>query len=492
MLYWFHSLRAASRRLLLRGGLAAAVAGSSAGLAQGQVRVLFVGNSYTLGNFEPVLTYNRANVIDENAGWPSGDPRYEDPDGGPAGPWSGIPGIFKKFTTQAGLNYEVHLEAIGGAILQDHHTHALGIIRQSQWDQVVLQERSTVPVPVARGGQPALFNDYAARLEQAVHIVNPAARLYLFQTWARADFVEFSNQPYTGSTLEVMTQDLHAAYFQLAAANGNFAAVAPVGDAWLRAIQTGVALRDPFSPPAGRLNLWASDNHHASKWGAYLSACVLFGQLTGLDPRTLGPAEQAAVDLDIAPPRAVALQAVAYQQLSGGTPLPVALVSVAAQRLAAGVQVRWATASESNNARFEVQRSANGSSFATVATVPGKGTTTQPATYACLDQRAPAGQLYYRLRQVDFDGTATFSPVVAVAEAPPEPALFPNPARELVVLAGPAATAYRVRTPLGQLVAQGRLANGTATVPLAGLAPGCYLIELQSADGWVVRRLEKY
>ncbi|MBJ6110378.1 T9SS type A sorting domain-containing protein [Hymenobacter sp. BT523] len=491
MLHLRCSWRAATRRALLRGGLAAALAGGFIGPARGQVRVLFVGNSYTHGAYDPVLTYNRAGIVDENAGLPPGHPRYEDPTGSVPGPWSGVAGIFKKFTTQASLNYEVHLEAISEVTLQYHYNNALPIIGQSKWDGVVLQEQSLLPLPVARGGQPAVFADYATRLEQAVHAANPAARVYLHQTWARADLVEFPNQPYSGSTVDVMTQDLHAAYYQLAAANGRFAGVAPVGDAWLRAMQAGVALRDPFGPPAGRVNLWAADNSHPSKWGAYLNACVLFGRLTGRDPRTLGPTEQAAIDLDIAPPAATALQTIAYQEVFGGTPLPVTLTAFAAQRLATGVQLRWATASEHNNARFAVQRSPDGTRFATVAAVPGRGTTAQPATYSTLDATAPATPLYYRLQQVDGNGAASFSPVVAVAESSPGPGLFPNPAQEGVLLWAPAATAYRVRSARGQLVAQGILAGGAATVGLTGLAPGIYLVEFQVGKRWVARRLSK-
>ncbi|UOQ96691.1 T9SS type A sorting domain-containing protein [Hymenobacter sp. 5317J-9] len=484
-------MRAAGRRLLLRGGLAAALAGGCVGVARGQVRVLFVGNSFTHGAYDPVLTYNRTAITDENAGLPPGHPRYEDPTSSAPGPWSGVAGIFQKFTAQAGLNYEVHLEAINEVTLQYHYANALSVIAQSKWDCVVLQEQSILPLPVARGGQPTVFADYATRLEQAVHAANPAAQLYLFQTWARADLVEFPNQPYSGSSVDVMTQDLHASYYQVAATNGRFAGVAPAGDAWLRAMQAGVALRDPFSPPAGRLNLWAFDNFHPSKWGSYLNACVLFARLTGRDPRTLGAAEQAAADLDITPPAATALQAIAYQQVIGSTPLPVTLTAFAAQRQPAGVQVRWATASENNNSHFDVQRSTDGTRFETVATVPGRGTTAQPATYTTLDAATPPGPLYYRLQQVDAGGARSFSPVVTVGEASRGPGVFPNPAREQVLLSAPTATAYRVRCARGQLVAQGTLMGGGATVGLSGLAPGIYLVEFQEGNRWVRRRLCK-
>ena len=72
-------------------------------------------------------------------------------------------------------------------------------------------------------------------------------------------------------------------------------------------MRAGVARRNPYSPAAGLLSLWNVDHFHSSKWGSYLAAGVLFAQLTGRDPRTLGRAEQAAADLGISPPVAVAL-----------------------------------------------------------------------------------------------------------------------------------------------------------------------------------------
>ena len=294
----------------------------SAALAQAQTRILFVGNSFTHGYVAPVLNYNAAAVTDENYTQLPGSPRYES-DG--SGPWGGVPGIFKKFADQAGLAYTVHMEVINGVPLEYHYDNALSVIQQSRWDRVVLQELSTRPLPTNRGGDPALFFDYSTRLEQAVHSVNAAAKVYLFETWARADLTYLANQSYAGLPIDAMAADLHDAYYLAATQNGRFEAVAPVGDAWLRAIQAGVAMRNPYTPTAGQLDLWASF-FHASKWGSYLSACVLFGQITGVDPRTLGAAEQAAADLGIGPTDATALQRIAYEQLNAaGTPVQYAL-----------------------------------------------------------------------------------------------------------------------------------------------------------------------
>ena len=454
--------------------------------AVAQVRVLFVGNSFTHGYAAPVLNYNTANTTDENAGLNPSSPRYEN-DG--TGPWGGVPGIFKKFTDEAGLAYEVHLELINGNSLENHYNVALSVIQQSRWNQVVLQEQSTRPLPTGRGGQPTLFFTYATQLEQRIHSANSQARVYLYQTWARADLTYPANQPYSGEPIEAMNTELHDAFKQLLTQNSHFAAVVPVGDAWIRAIQTGVATRNPYTPVAGLQNLWATDQYHASKWGSYLAACVLFYQLTAHDPRALGGTEQAAAALNISSSEATALQQIAYQQVrASGAPLPVTLTTFAAQRRAAGVALRWATASEVNNREFEVQRSADGQIFTVLGHVAGQGSTALAHAYAFDDYLAPLGPLYYRLRQVDTGGQATFSPVVAVAVGT-STALFPNPAHQFLHIAAPSATRYRVRNQLGQLLLQGALTDGSATIELQALPIGIYQVELDTNAGLKTQRL---
>jgi hypothetical protein len=138
------------------------------GAAAAQTRVLFVGDSFTHGKYAPVLNYNAAAVTDENYGLTPTSPRYESLASEP-GPWGGIPGIFKKFTDEAGLNYEVHLEAISAKSLQYHYDNALAVIAQPTWQKIVLQEVSTRPLPANRGGERAAFYSAVASLEQAIH-----------------------------------------------------------------------------------------------------------------------------------------------------------------------------------------------------------------------------------------------------------------------------------------------------------------------------------
>eukprot|EP01137_Pigoraptor_chileana_P031459 Opistho-2@19319 len=80
--------------------------------------ILFVGNSYTFGRVDPVMSYNAANVTDLTAGmWlsnASGSNSFE------PHPWGGVAGIFKQFTVQAGLDYSVAISARNAASLRGH------------------------------------------------------------------------------------------------------------------------------------------------------------------------------------------------------------------------------------------------------------------------------------------------------------------------------------------------------------------------------------
>jgi len=277
--------------------------------------ILFVGNSFFHGAFEPVLSYNTAAVTDENFKPTEQRSPREHADG----PWGGIPGIFKKLSDEAGFHYEVHLEAISGQTLQFHYDNALAVIKQRKWDRVIMHDYSTGPVPTQHGGQPARFYTYATKLEQAVHEANPQAKVYLYQTWARADQTYPAGKGYSGLPLDSMTTDLHRAYYKEAAQDRGFAGVAPAGDAWLRAVRQGLADPNPYdAAETGKIDLWGRDHYHPSAYGAYLNACVVLAQVTGYDPRKLGAQEQAAAALGIAPEVAVRLQKIAFEQVKAG------------------------------------------------------------------------------------------------------------------------------------------------------------------------------
>lgn len=112
--------------------------------------------------------------------------------------------------------------------------------------------------------------------------------------------------------------------------------------------------------------------------------------------------------------------------------IPVELVSFNAIADVNNVILNWTTATEVNNQGFEVERSAsNENNWRTIGFSDGKGTTTEIQHYSFIDKNLDAASYSYRLKQVDFDGTFAYSPVVEVeVSVPLEYALeqnYPNP-----------------------------------------------------------------
>jgi hypothetical protein len=146
---------------------------------------------------------------------------------------------------------------------------------------------------------------------------NPKVQLYLMATWSRADQTYPAKGAWAGQPIDVMAKDIRVAYDKAAAAAA-VKAVIPVGEAFNRAIQTGVADPNPYDGiEAGKLDLWTYDNYHASTYGYYLEALVIFGSVTGRDPRSLGQNECSAFELGLSRAQANALQQVAFDQLAG-------------------------------------------------------------------------------------------------------------------------------------------------------------------------------
>ncbi len=94
--------------------------------------------------------------------------------------------------------------------------------------------------------------------------------------------------------------------------------------------------------------------------------------------------------------------------------LPISLTSLTGKSVGKSVQINWATASETNNDRYEIQRSNDGKNFNTIGNLKGAGTSPSANAYTFTDENPGAGTNYYRLKQYDFDGTIGTSEVIAV------------------------------------------------------------------------------
>ena len=118
-------------------------------------------------------------------------------------------------------------------------------------------------------------------------------------------------------------------------------------------------------------------------------------------------------------------------RITADDPVPVELTSFTASTTDNNVLLEWTTATEINNYAFEVERKAENSGYEVVGFVAGSGTTTESRSYLFTDTKVPDGKYLYRLKQMDFNGTFSFSyEVEAEVIAPAVYALdqnYPNP-----------------------------------------------------------------
>ena len=230
------------------------------------------------------------------------------------------------------------------------------------------------------------------------------------------------------------------------------------------------------------------------------SAVMHFSISNGQAKRTLEPATDVAGGNDVfsfsatnpcptfAPPTAG----------PGCAPLPVALLAFTARAEAGAVALRWATARETNSARFEIERGTDGRAFIRIGQVAARGTTATPTAYTYADESAltaanPARTLYYRLRQVDLGGAAHYAPVAAVRPATASGlALYPNPAADYLRLSGiEGPGCLTLFDAAGHHAATFHLPAGVGQVSVAGLPPGVYLAEWQAGGAVQRARLLK-
>jgi len=280
------------RAFALAAGLCALATSASA------TRILFIGNSFTYAHGSPVHFYRADTVTDLNS------------EG-----IGGMPALFKSFTQQAGLDYDVFLETEPGVGIDWHLDHKSGVLGQRPWDSVVMHGFSTLDAK--KPGDPAMLIDTVRRMSALLRARNPAVEIRVMSTWPRADQTFEPKGAWYGKPIEAMAHDVRAGYDQAAAATPGLKPVVPVGDAWIRAIHAGVADGNPYDGiDAGKVDLWTYDNYHASTFGYYLEALVVFGSVTGLDPRSLGDGECSGYELGLSTTQVGALEQVAFDQLA--------------------------------------------------------------------------------------------------------------------------------------------------------------------------------
>jgi hypothetical protein len=96
------------------------------------------------------------------------------------------------------------------------------------------------------------------------------------------------------------------------------------------------------------------------------------------------------------------------------TPLPIEMLNFSGVCNNGTVDLKWATASETNNDFFTIERSIDGANFSAIGNVDGSGNSTALLHYRFTDYDAMAGMNYYRIRQTDFNGQFSFGKIIAI------------------------------------------------------------------------------
>jgi len=116
-----------------------------------------------------------------------------------------------------------------------------------------------------------------------------------------------------------------------------------------------------------------------------------------------------------------------------GNPLPVDWLEFKGKHVDKTVQLNWSTASEKNADRFEVERSTNGNEFIRIGAVAASGNSSVVNHYAFIDNDPSSGSNYYRLRQLDYDGTEDFSNTILVEVKQKIGKAYPNPVTQNII-----------------------------------------------------------
>ena len=167
--------------------------------------------------------------------------------------------------------------------------------------------------------------------------------------------------------------------------------------------------------------------------------------------------------------------------------LPVELLEFTAQFNQEKVDLSWITASETNNAFFAVERSNNGRDFEEIELIEGAGNSSHALRYEAKDNNPHTGLNYYRLKQIDFDGTYSYSEIEVVEVVKGRVKVYPNPVADALYISlsefEKGSAHFSVSNISGKEVISGETAvnAGVSVIRLdevTSLIPGTYIVRV--------------
>lgn len=165
--------------------------------------------------------------------------------------------------------------------------------------------------------------------------------------------------------------------------------------------------------------------------------------------------------------------------------IPVELLSFKGTATEENIELAWITASEINNEGFEIQASQNAKDWKSIGFVKGNGTTVEQQKYNFTDGQPFLGTNYYRLKQIDTDGTFDYSQIIAVDfkhyPKPNQLVLFPNPTSGHFQIISPQSNAQSIQlyNMQGQMVKEVVGAAMNDQIDITELVGGIYLLRAQ-------------
>lgn len=189
-----------------------------------------------------------------------------------------------------------------------------------------------------------------------------------------------------------------------------------------------------------------------------------------------------------------------FFQIKSDSALPIKMQGFNAKKERGNVILDWATASEVNNAYFLVEHSLDGKRFQEIGMVHGAGNSTMVVEYDFVHEAPSSGVNYYRLKQVDFDGEFSYSPIVDVnfKSETDKITISPNPFNAEISLSLDNAfdtdVNIKIYDPIGRLVISQMLSKGhnQKMMNLSDLDSGVYFLQIGEGNNRIIQKITKY
>jgi hypothetical protein len=178
---------------------------------------------------------------------------------------------------------------------------------------------------------------------------------------------------------------------------------------------------------------------------------------------------------------------------TGFVPLPVKLTSFTAKANLNLNQLSWTTASEINNDRFDIERSANGKTFEIIGTAIGQGDSFKNVDYDFKDLSPMHGSNFYRLKQVDFDGKYEYSDILSVDNTKSRIRIYPTSASHNVIIDmdEQQVASVIVFNEIGQTIKDMTISEMKTKIDISDLPNGMYFVQVNAQSGKEIKKIIK-